>query len=285
MIWASEQVFVLSLLLSNKFLSFFWILDSLDSFCLQYTYGTASTHHSDLSVWPCVAYIAAELLTAHHDVATTVRLTDSYSYLRYSSLTESKHQFCSVIDDTSVLLTCTAEETRNVHEGKDLDIKCVAETNEASSLTTSVAVQYTCQPVWLVSDDTGRTAVETCETADDVLSVVFLNLHEVAIIYDSVDDVFHVVWFVRIIWNDLVQALLYTHWIIGAVHEWSLLHIVLWDEANETTNLCQCLFLSSCYEVSNTRLGCVHFSTTELLYGYVLTSNALHYLRTSDEHV
>ena len=137
-----EQVFVLRLFLRNEFLLLLRIFDGLDSFRLQHTYSTAGTHHGDLCVRPCVTHITAELLTTHHDVRTAVTLTNSDSYLRYGCFAIGEHQFSTMIDDTCVLLSCSAQEARNIHEGEDLNIECIAETHETSSLTAGIAVEH-----------------------------------------------------------------------------------------------------------------------------------------------
>ena len=171
-------------------------------------------------------------------MATTIRLTDSNGNLGYRSLAESEHQFCSVINDTCVLLTRTAQEARNVHEGENLNVERIAETNEACSLTARIAVQHAGNPVRLVGDNTRRATVEASETADDILRIVFLHLHEVAVVHDGVDDILHVVRLVGVCGYYLVQALLHAHGVVGALHQRSLLHVVLRDERDETANLC-----------------------------------------------
>ena len=149
-----------------------------------------------------------------------------------------------MIDDTCVLLSCSAKEARNVHEGQDLearnvhegqdlDIEGVAETNETRCFTACVAVQYSGKPRRLVSDDTGRTTIETSETADDVLRVILVNLHEITIVNNRVDDLMHVVRFVRISRNDVVQVVIHAGDVIGACNYRSFLHIVLRDERDD----------------------------------------------------
>ena len=57
--------------------------------CVQYFYCSCSTHYCDFSSRPCVVHVTAKLLTAHHDVRTTVRFTQCDSNLRHSSFTVS----------------------------------------------------------------------------------------------------------------------------------------------------------------------------------------------------
>ena len=218
-------------------------------------------------------------------MATTVRLTDSNGNLGHRSLAKGEHQFCSVVDDTCILLTRTAQEARNIHKGQNLDVERVAETHEACSLTARIAVQHTGNPVRLVGDNTRRATVEASETADDILRIVFLHLHEVAVVHDGVDNFLHVVGLVGVCGYYLVQALLHAHGVVRALHQRRFLHVVLRDERDETAHFCQRLFLGSGYEMGNTRLGSMYLCTTQLLYGNILTGNGFHYLRTRDEHV
>ena len=51
-----------------------------------------------------------------------------------------------MVDDTCVLLTGSAKEARNVHEGKNLDVECIAETYETCCLTAGIAVEHTGKP-------------------------------------------------------------------------------------------------------------------------------------------
>ena len=218
-------------------------------------------------------------------MASAVGFANSDGYLGNGCFAVCKHQFCSVVNDTCVLLSGSAEETRNINEGQNLDIECVAETYETCGFAACVAIKHTCQPARLVSDDTGRTAVETRETADHILGEVFVNLHEISVIHDGVDDLVHVVRFVRICRNDVVQVVVHAGDIIGALYERSLLHVVLRDEGNETAYFSQRLFLRCCYEMGHTRFGSVDLGAAELLYGHVLACYGFDYLRTGDEHI
>ncbi len=218
-------------------------------------------------------------------MTAAVRLANGDCNLRHGSFAIGEHQFGSVIDDAGVLLACTAQEARNINKGKDLDVECVAETYETCGLAAGVAVKHTGKPVRLVGNDTCRAAVETSETADDVLGIILVNLHEVTVVNDGVDDVLHIVGLVRIIGNDLVQAVLDTCGIIGALNKWSFLHIVLRDERNETTNLGYSLLLGSGNEMCHAGFGGMHLGTTQLLNRHILTRHALHNLRAGDEHV
>ena len=64
-----EELGVLGLLLGNECLGVFLLLCLLS---IKHCSSTTSTHNSNFCRGPCIVHIATELLTAHHDMATTV---------------------------------------------------------------------------------------------------------------------------------------------------------------------------------------------------------------------
>ena len=101
---------------------------------IEHAYSTFGSHHCDFGGRPGVVHIAAELLAAHHDVASAVALAQSHSNLRHSSLTVSVKQLGTVKDNAVVLLTCAGEEARNVNQCYQRDIEGIAEAYETGSL-------------------------------------------------------------------------------------------------------------------------------------------------------
>ena len=83
---------------------------------IQYFYGTSSSHYGNLSSRPCIVHIATQLLTAHHDVRTSIRLTKGYCYFRHGSFAVCIQQLRTVQDDCIVFLTCSRQESRNVYQ-------------------------------------------------------------------------------------------------------------------------------------------------------------------------
>ena len=54
-----ERLLAGEVVLGNEFLLLFLIFDSLQCFCLQYTYCPTRAHHGNLCIRPSVAHIAA----------------------------------------------------------------------------------------------------------------------------------------------------------------------------------------------------------------------------------
>ena len=62
----------------------------------------------------------------------------------------------------------------------------------------------------LVGYDTYGLTVETCETDNDVLCIVFLDFEEFAAVYDRTDYFVHIVWFVGAVRDNIVQRIFQT---------------------------------------------------------------------------
>ena len=107
----AEEVGVLFFLLCDVGLRVFL---SLGFFHIKHFGSTRRTHHGDFSRWPCVVHIAAELLAAHHDVASAVALADCHSHLRHCSLAVGVEELRAVKDYGVVFLACARKESRNV---------------------------------------------------------------------------------------------------------------------------------------------------------------------------
>ena len=124
-----------------------------------------------------------------------------------------------MVDDTGIFLSCTAEESGNVNQRQNLDVESIAEAYETCGLTACIAVKHTCQPSGLVGDDTCGTSVEAGKTADDVLGIILMHLHEITIINDEVDNLVHIIRFVGVSRQDIVEGILLTHRVVGAFYE------------------------------------------------------------------
>ena len=90
-------------------------------------------------------------------------------------------------DNAVVFLTCSRKESRYVYQRYDRNIECIAETNETCTLTRCVAVEHTSQILRLISNDTYRLSVETGETDDDILCIIFLDFKEFTVVHNSAD--------------------------------------------------------------------------------------------------
>ena len=113
-------------------------------------------------------------------------------------------------NNTIVFLSCSRKESRNVYQGYQRNIECIAETNEAGTLTRCIAVKYTCQIFGLVGNHTYRLSVHTGKSDDNILGIIFLYFEEFAIIDDSTNHLIHIVWLIRAVRNNLIQKIIHT---------------------------------------------------------------------------
>jgi len=78
----------------------------------------------------------------------------------------------------------------------------------AGGLAAGVDVEHAGHELGLVGDDADRLAVETREAGDDVLGVSGSRLQVLAVVHDRTDDLGHVVGFVGVVGDDLVERIL-----------------------------------------------------------------------------
>src|SRR3712207_8319895 len=83
---------------------------------------------------------------------TTIALTQSYSDFGHSSLSISVKQLCTMQNHCVIFLTGSGQETGNINQTYNWNIKCIAETNKTSTLTTCVSIKYTCVSRRLIRD-------------------------------------------------------------------------------------------------------------------------------------
>lgn len=179
---------------------FFDVLASKDDFNCSF-----SAHDSDLGGWPGIVEITVQMLRGHDIVSATICLSGDESDFGNGGFSICVEKFRSVLDDAAVLLISSRQEAWHVDEGNQRDVKRVAESNESSCLHGGVDVQATSEYRGLVCDDTNDFATDFTKSSDDVLSKFRHDLEELVPIQDRFDDDAHLIWLVRIVWNDIVQ--------------------------------------------------------------------------------
>ncbi len=188
-------------------------------------------------------------------------------------------------DDALVFLPCAGEEARYVDERYQRNVEAVAEAHEAGCLARSVAVEHAGEHLRLVGNDADRLAVHACETHDDVLGIVALHFEELAVVYDGVDDVIHIVRAAGIVRHDVVELVFEAVDGVGAVDQRSFLHVVLRHVADELADELEGLFAIFGSEVCHAALGGMDRRAAELFLRNVLAGNGFHYRRACEEHV
>ena len=150
-------------------------------------------------------HISTNRFTIHNDVCTSVSLTCNYCYFRNSSFCISVYNLCTVTDNTIVFLCTSWQEPRYIFECYNRNIETVAETDETRSLVRSVNIKHTCQICRLIGNDTYRTSTQTSKTDYNILCKVRHNLKEIMIVDYRFDDVFDIIWHVRVVRNNCHQ--------------------------------------------------------------------------------
>ena len=112
-----------------------------------------------------------------------------------------------------------------------------------------------------------------------------MHFEHLAIVNNRCDDLIHIVGLVGRLGDDLVQRILHTVDGIGAFDARSLLHVVLWDIAEQLTNHCNGFILIFGSKMSYARLGGMNRCTTELLLVNNFAQHFLNDLGTGEEHI
>lgn len=175
------------------------------SFTIQNIHSTVCSHYSNFSCRIREVHISTNRFTIHNDVCTSVSLTCNYCYLRNSSFCISVYNLCTVTDNTIVFLCTSWQESRYIFECYNRNIETVAETDETRSLVRSVNIKHTCQICRLIGNDTYRTSTQTSKTDYNILCKVRHNLEEIMIVDYRFDDVFDIIWHVRVVRNNCHQ--------------------------------------------------------------------------------
>ena len=106
----------------------------------------------------------------------------------------------------------------------------------------------------MVGNNTYTLTIESCETDDDIACKVAVYFHELTVINYGTDYLIHVVSHVRIVGDNLVQAIFLAVDGVGAFNAGSTLHVVLRNVREEATdNACKLFFCLS-RKVANTTL-------------------------------
>ena len=160
-----------------------------------------------------------------------------------------------MLNDAAVLLYGAWHVTRHVDEGYEGHVEGVAEPYEAGGLRRGVDIKQAGEVVGLLRHDADRAAIEPGEPDDDIAGVELMHLHEVAVVDYLQDDVHHVVWLVRIIGHDVEQATVAPFRVVLGLQPGRLLHVVLWEETEESTNLVEAFLLGLPDELTDAALG------------------------------
>ena len=91
-----------------------------------------------------------------------------------------------------------------------------------------------------------------------------MNLEELAVIHDALYDIVHVVSFVRVIRNDLIQGIIHAAYRVICRNDRSLLHIVLRNVAQQFLDDSDTVLVILSCEMSHATLCRMHARTAEI---------------------
>ena len=225
------------------------------------------------------------MLRAHHAVGAAVGFAQNDRDLRNGRFAVSEQQLGAVDDDAAVFLSGARQEARYVDERHDRNIERVAEPYEAGRFARGVDVEHAGQELRLVRDDADALSVEPGETGHDVRRELGLAFEKVAVVDDAPDYVQHVIGFVRIVRNDVVEHVVQPVDRVSAVHRGSVLHVVRRQEAEQLAQRGDALLFVFGDEMGYAALGRMDRRASELLLTHFLSGDGLDDFRSGHEHV
>ncbi|MPM37910.1 hypothetical protein SDC9_84530 [bioreactor metagenome] len=245
---------------------------------------TLGAHHRDLGGGPGEDLVRTEVLGAHRQVGTAVRLADHDGHLRDGRRGVGVEQLRAVADDAAVLLGDARQEAGDVDEGDQRDVEGVAEPDELRALVGGVDVQHAGHHTRLVRHDADGVPVDAGEADDDVLRVAGLDLEEVGVVDDAPDDLPDVVALLALGRYDVAQRLVRLDDIVG-VDPRRLGEVVLRQEAEQLLRDQDGFRVVVGDEVVHAGPGHVRIGATQIVLAHLLAGHLGDHVRPGDEHV
>jgi hypothetical protein len=99
--------------------------------------------------------------------------------------------------------------------------------------------------IGLVGNNTVETPLKRAKPTTMFCALVAVNFKKFIVVDNRVDNVFYVVWFVWIVWNNLVQEIIQTVDRVVAWGQRSVFQVVLWQVAQQFADQQEPSFSSS----------------------------------------
>ena len=185
-----------------------------------------------------------------------------------------------------MFLVDARQETRDVDEGDQRDIECVARPDEPRGLDRCIDVERAGQDRRLLRDDADTSTAESREPDDDVLRPGRLDLEERAVVDDATQDVVHVVRLARIVGHDVVEGRRPSDPIGSSVgDDRRHLEVVLRQMRQQVARRVERARLVRRREMRDTASRRVRRRAAEEFRVDILVRHGLHHARSGDEHV
>ena len=213
---------------------------------------TFCPHNGKFSGRPCHIVIALQVLARHSKIGASVCFTCHEREFRNGCFRISKQQFCTVSNDASPFLNNAGKESRNVLEGDEWDVECIAKSDESCCFNRSINVQTSSKHIRLITDDADASSIETSETDDDVFSIVRKQFKEFSIINDFLNNTHHVVRSVGIVWDKRFKFVVATiDWILSWYMWWFSI-VMIWQIGENLLNKEERIILIVCNQACDT---------------------------------
>ena len=160
-------------------------------------------------------------------MTAAIALAECYSYLGHSCFTVSKQQFCAVINDGVILLSCAWQESRYINERYYWNVEAVTEADKAGAFAAGVAIQHAGKYFRLVCYDTYGLAVEACEAYNNISCKLLVYLKERVLVYNRLNYFVHIIRLVGVFRQDSVQLVVFTTDRVCTFYTRCFFHVVL----------------------------------------------------------
>ena len=190
-----------------------------------------------------------------------------------------------MLDNPAVFLAGARQKARHIHERQDRNLERVTETHEPRCLARRVDVEAPGQNHRLVRDDTHGLTLQPNEPRDDVLREILLDFKEIRLVPDLEDQLFHVIWLVRIFRHQRIERRFHSTRIVKERTNRWLGAVIERQEIDKAAHLCQRFDIVLERTVGHRRFLGMGPGTPKLFGRYLFVRNRLHDIRPGDEHV
>ncbi len=248
-------------------------------------HGAIGPHHGNLGGWIGKIDIGPNVLAAHHVVGASVCFSCDHGNFRDGGFRECVKQFGPVTDDTSKLLNRTGQESGHIHESDQRNVKGIAEADKTGCFYRRVDIQDTGQIGGLVGHDAHAASTHAGKTNEDVWRVTGLNLKKVLVIDHRGDQLMHVVGFVGIGGNQLIQLRLFAVALVECRNKWRIFHVVGGKVAEKLTDHQHRMLIVIGGEVGNPAFASMGDRAAKLFLGHLLVRHLFDHIGSGYEHV
>ena len=155
-------------------------------------------------------------------------------------------------NDAAPFLDHTRKESRDVFKSQERNVERIAGSNKACCLDGRIDIKTTGEHFGLVPDHAHGGSVHAGKTDDDVVRIRRKEFHKDAIIHDFLNDLHHVVGFVRVVGDHVLKRVVESGDGVAGGHGWGVGHVVVWHVGQQRCGKLASVFFVIGDERSNT---------------------------------